>query len=980
MTDLFRFMVLRAPEPTNQDNTIQIDGSNPSPLLADLKIASATATPQANMAAVAQRYIAQKEQFVATPNSLGYGNQYVKLMDALQHAAGSKPDAKALASVTHRIFPKVTQVVADRRFQEDKRRIHDSLVALQVSPSGDNGASALLVELSRAVDVVERVAADDASIKQPGAVRDATTRVVVLPAGLFPIPSAPVGETPPPPGTTTPAPATQNADQVATLRDAIAAVDSMIAVNTPTGDAAPESQPNLSQKFGQATIAQAEAATRETAATIKTRSLNLAGTQISPSAQVISAAHAFTPPIQQTLLDLNIDLTKTSLVSASAQLKNHLYQVYVAPDPFHEPSPPLESLDPPPAVLATPPNSHGSVMPAGIVDLLVVREHVLRYEPGEIAFVENVAAGEAFKRETVRKNATLNSTLTSTFSSSQTERDLQTSDRFNLQQQAQSAANQSMAAGVSSSAAYGPLVDSATSSNLSTAAASSFGQDITSRAVTNLISSRQTDVFQQTTTEFDETVEHGFDNTKAGSAPDIVVYQWLDKIVQAKVFTYGKRALYDFVVPEPAVFLAYSRAAWQPELAKLQKPTTFDLQAATLSIVPTSDYFYQTWAAGYGASNVQPPPEPTITIARTYGDKGTDPQGLDGKVLFNGIGAKDNIDIPAGYQASKVYVSLDYFGGAPNMGVDVIVGDVFFFFNQSSTPNVSQNLNRHQVGQIPVNVSVWNAGIYTVNVEIVCTATEQAMAQWKVRTHDTILQASRDRESEYEDQLRKLTADIQIKYAGQSTEEKQTLIRDELEKACVTILSNQHFNALNAIEYNPAGAAGMPQLFLPNVDPVGRYIRFFEQAFEWDQMLYKYLPYFWGRKKYWNDRLQLDDADSAFAAFLRAGAARITVPVRKGYEAVVATFMLNGTIPSTADLLAVTTGLYVQFYVELMGSDGAPDMAVSYGNPPLEWELRVPTTLVKLRTDNTLPRWKQKVDAGNHVTYVPDLPSDPVNP
>ena len=70
-------------------------------------------------------------------------------------------------------------------------------------------------------------------------------------------------------------------------------------------------------------------------------------------------------------------------------------------------------------------------MPAGIVDLLVVSEHVLRYEPGEIAFVENVAAGEAFKRETVRKNATLNSTLTSTLSSIQTERDRQTSDRFN---------------------------------------------------------------------------------------------------------------------------------------------------------------------------------------------------------------------------------------------------------------------------------------------------------------------------------------------------------------------------------------------------------------------------------------------------------------------------------------------------------------------------------------------------------------------
>ena len=368
------------------------------------------------------------------------------------------------------------------------------------------------------------------------------------------------------------------------------------------------------------------------------------------------------------------------------------------------------------------------------------------------------------------------------------------------------------------------------------------------------------------------------------------------------------------------------------------------MRAATLSIVPTSDYFYQTWAAGYGASNVQPPPEPTITIARTYGDKGTDPQALDGKVLFNGIGAKDNIDIPAGYQASKVYVSFDYLGGPPNLTVDVIVGDVFFFFDQSSTPNVSANLNRHQVGQIPVNISVWNAGMFTVNVEIVCTATEQAIAQWKARTHDTILQASRDRESEYEDQLRKLTADIQIKYAGQSSEEKQTLIRDELEKACVTILSNQHFDALNAIEYSPTGPTGNPQLFLPNVDPSADTSASSSRPSSGTRCFTNTFLTSGEERNTGTTVCSWTTWTATFAAFLRAGAARITVPVRKGYEAVVATFMLNGTIPSTADLLAVSTGLYVPFYVELMGSDGAPDTAVSYGDPPLEWELRVPTT------------------------------------
>ena len=268
------------------------------------------------------------------------------------------------------------------------------------------------------------------------------------------------------------------------------------------------------------------------------------------------------PPVQSVLMDMNIDVTTTSLSSASAQLGQAIIGLLAQPDSFHEAAVPAESSDKPPAVLAAPPASHGSVNPAGIADLLVVREHVLRYEPGEIAFVENVAAGETFKRQTVRKNTTDNSTLTTNFSGSQTERDLQISDRFNLQAQSQAALTDNSAPGVSASSAYGPLVDGSGSTGQAGPQAATFGQDVTSRAVTKLIASTQTQVFQQTTSEFDETVEHDFDNT-AATAPEIVVYQWLDKIVQAKVFSYGKRVLYDFVIPEPRAEDHHRQNLWR---------------------------------------------------------------------------------------------------------------------------------------------------------------------------------------------------------------------------------------------------------------------------------------------------------------------------------------------------------------------------------------------------------------------------------
>ena len=49
-------------------------------------------------------------------------------------------------------------------------------------------------------------------------------------------------------------------------------------------------------------------------------------------------------------------------------------------------------------------------------------------------------------------------------------------------------------------------------------------------------------------------------------------------------------------------------------------------------------------------------------------------------------------------------------------------------------------------------------------------------------------------------------------------------------------------------------------------------------------MTYLFYPYFWGNKEDWVMLSKLDDADPLFARFLQAGAARVLVPVRPGFE------------------------------------------------------------------------------------------------
>jgi hypothetical protein len=75
-------------------------------------------------------------------------------------------------------------------------------------------------------------------------------------------------------------------------------------------------------------------------------------------------------------------------------------------------------------------------------------------------------------------------------------------------------------------------------------------------------------------------------------------------------------------------------------------------------------------------------------------------------------------------------------------------------------------------------------------------------------------------------------------------------------------------------------------------------VRFFEQCFEWEQMSYFLEPYFWGRRASWALRQHISvPNDPQHQAFLRAGSARVIVPVTPDHEQFVLAYL-----ESTPDL------------------------------------------------------------------------------
>jgi hypothetical protein len=110
--------------------------------------------------------------------------------------------------------------------------------------------------------------------------------------------------------------------------------------------------------------------------------------------------------------------------------------------------------------------------------------------------------------------------------------------------------------------------------------------------------------------------------------------------------------------------------------------------------------------------------------------------------------------------------------------------------------------------------------------------------------------------------------------------------------------------------------------------------------------------------------MSIRDDDQNFESFLRAGYVRVVLPVRRGFEAAVDHFRLFGEPWLGGALPTISDELYLPIADELAERLDRPAGEIPVGNP---WEYRIPTSLVKLRKDESLPSWIKQPDG----TWLP---------
>jgi hypothetical protein len=590
--------------------------------------------------------------------------------------------------------------------------------------------------------------------------------------------------------------------------------------------------------------------------------------------------------------------------------------------------------------------SHAITRPVGVGNLQVVRQELLGYEAKEISHIENILEGEILRHSTTRKDTNelilTEEKLTTQFD----ERDLQSTERNEMVSESQKEAGQqsSSANEKTSTTSYGKLVENNKSN---------YAKTVTDRAVSSLTQQVRNQRIQREKKSFTEKSFHEFDNSKVGAKNVTGIYQWVDKKYKTRIMNYGQRLLYDVVIPEPAAFLIESlKNAPQAEGLELVKPDVFDLCPDCLN-----KFNYACLAAKYGVTgSVVPPPLEFLSAVPISDSSMVGPAQTDGfgnKVNGFFFKAFPPIKIPDNYEAVKVYVQMvpPNFVNNPSATFDFLIGESYYvvlkFGDIGFRPHQSFQMNG-ETGYVPVTFrSWWDVYQYSFAINIICQRTEKALQEWQLKTHAAIMNGYNRQLVEYQDNLSKFQSIIRAQMANAGNyAHNPSIEQGELKKAFIYLLLSEHFNHT----YKPT-----PDPEIIPTDPIymknwGAMVAFFERAFEWENIMYTYYPYFWGRRARWGELILIQDISPQFEEFLKAGAARVVVPVRPGFEAALAHYHETGDVWMGEDIPDMFSPKYVSIIQEIKARNFAPEDEILVE----EWDVTLPTTLVVLKENATL--------------------------
>ncbi|WP_411811516.1 hypothetical protein ACLB9Y_16940 [Chryseobacterium scophthalmum] len=608
----------------------------------------------------------------------------------------------------------------------------------------------------------------------------------------------------------------------------------------------------------------------------------------------------------------------------------------------------------------------------GVADYLKVEQSTYCYVEGDVAHIENIMAREYKERSTRRLKRSESQTTKSTESEKEKLTDTTTTERHEMQSEIskilQESKDFSAQAGVTANwkigdAGFGAYANASyathNSKEESNRQAVTEAKDITARALDRIVTKVKEERIDKVLEEYEENNKHGFDNTK-GSNHVVGVYRWVDKVVKNQIYNYGKRMMFEFMIPEPAKLHTLG-IKMIDEAEKLVKPVdpreSFTNKMENFMSLDglSGETILKFWLSKYNVE-IDEFPMATFNISKSFHERDASHTGGDeGKVqVTNGSG---EVEIPEGYIADQVTYTFNtyphgFFGS--HQAFMTIAGRRLPWIesiHDTEKYGILRDLNVKN--KLAYSFAAGESPIMEGSLDIRCNLSTEAKNAWLQSTFNKIIEAYQVEMDKYNQALAEAKAlGVQIKGSNPGFYRKieNTILR----RNCISYMINQNTNVeltFGKGKYHNNGYSSGEETFLntdikvdAKLDQYAAFVKFMEQAFEWDIMSYYFYPYYWGNREKWAAMYQFDDNDPTFRAFMQSGMARVIVTVRPGFEEAVRHFLATGQIWNGGEVPVIDDPLFLSIVDEMRSALGKKQ-----GEP---WREKIPTSLTILQADS----------------------------
>ena len=471
------------------------------------------------------------------------------------------------------------------------------------------------------------------------------------------------------------------------------------------------------------------------------------------------------------------------------------------------------------------PLAGGAIRALAIGLLQMVRQRLQRYEPGEIARIDNVLKGEkkritwrsldrkqeAQEDRTDRTNTITESGVEDTADllteTKRTVADVQTLNQYN-----------------NFETTYGPpcnaTLNGSWSSEIIPKAGSPETTDVTdfAKKILHQTSNRIRETvhryrMQSSLSEIERTSCSIFDNSN-GSTNYRGIYRWLNKVYQARVVRYGYRLILQLKIEHPAAAYIRSEKTLQGEV--LEKPRD-PVAAGIRDFTAISRENFIGLCVAYEVEQTPLPPEEKKIVS----------------IALQNDENRQTVIIPSGYQAVGAHLAYSFAVGATQLVLNGAIGRSAFSYS-GQQGNEEKILLHGEDSTLQVSVITGNtpAGLpytpddFVLNVEVECAPSDKLFAAWQLDIYQRIMAGYQQQKNSYYAYM-----DKQKNAAEEGNPAVYRQIeRTELTKCCEKILLDAGIAKTgNGQDNSWPAPAGINQ---------PEYSTFFREAFEWNEMSY----------------------------------------------------------------------------------------------------------------------------------------------